>query len=146
VDRLTSIMLRIALGWLLVGFVIGGAMLTDRHLPGQWRLWLAPGHGHMLFVGWFLQFVIGVAYWLLPRKRSPDQPIGYVERPAYIAVAALNAGLTFRVGGEALERARHANDVTFTALVVAAVLQILAAAIFVVQLWPRVAARPIRQK
>lgn len=145
-DRLTSIMLRIALGWLLLGFVIGGAMLTDQHMPGQWRLWLAPGHGHMLFVGWFLQFVIGVAYWLLPRKRSPDQPIGYVERPAYIAVGALNAGLTFRVGGEALERAGHANDITFTTLVIAAVLQILAAVIFVVQLWPRVAARPIRQK
>ena len=145
-DRLTSVMLRIALGWLMIGFVIGGAMLTDRELPGQWRLWLAPGHGHMLFVGWFLQFVIGVAYWLLPRKRSPEQPIGYVERPAYIAVAALNAGLTCRVGGEALERAGHANDATFTALVIAAVLQILAAAIFVAQLWPRVAARPIRQK
>ena len=139
-------MLRIALGWLMIGFVIGGAMLTDRELPGQWRLWLAPGHGHMLFVGWFLQFVIGVAYWLLPRKRSPRQPVGYVERPAYIAVAALNAGLALRVGGEALERAGHANDATFAALVIAAVLQILAAAIFVVQLWPRVAARPIRQK
>jgi hypothetical protein len=146
VDRLTSIMLRIALGWLVIGFVIGGAMLTDRELPGQWRLWLAPGHGHMLFVGWFLQFVIGVAYWLLPRKRSPSQPVGYVERPAYIAVAALNTGLIFRVGGEGLERAGHPSDATFTALVIAAVLQILAAAIFVVQLWPRVAARPIRQK
>ena len=145
-DRLTSIMLRLALGWLVIGFVIGGAMLTDREVPGQWRLWLAPGHGHMLFVGWFLQFVIGVAYWLLPRKRSPRQPVGYVERPAYIAVAALNSGLMFRVGAEAAERSGHANDLSFTALVIAAVLQILAAAIFVVQLWPRVAARPIRQK
>ena len=145
-DRLTSVMLRIALGWLLVGFVIGGAMLTDRHLPGQWRLWLAPGHGHMLFVGWFLQFVIGVAYWLLPRKRSPEQPIGYVERPAYIAVVALNLGLLLRVGGEAAERSGHPSDLTFTTLVLAALLQILAAAIFVVQLWPRVAARPIRSK
>jgi hypothetical protein len=100
----------------------------------------------MLFVGWFLQFVIGVAYWLLPRKRSPEQPIGYVERPAYIAVGALNLGLLLRVGGEAAERSGNASDVTFTSLVLAALLQILAAAIFVVQLWPRVAARPIRSK
>ena len=98
----------------------------------------------MLFIGWFLQFVVGVAYWLLPRKRSPEQPIGYAERPAYVAVAALNAGLALRVGGEAAERSGHANDLTFVILAIAAVLQIVAAAIFVTQLWPRVAARPIR--
>ena len=63
-DRLSSIMLRISLIWLLAGFVIGAAMLTDRALPGQWRLWMAPSHAHMLFVGWFIQFVFGVAYWL----------------------------------------------------------------------------------
>jgi hypothetical protein len=144
VDRLTSIMLRLALIWLLVGFVIGGLMLTDRRVPGDWRLWLAPGHGHMLFVGWFLQFVIGVAYWLLPRKRSPAQPIGYAERPAYIAAASLNVGLLLRVSAEAAERSGHASDLTLSILAIAAALQILAAAIFVVQLWPRVAARPIR--
>ena len=137
-------MLRLALVWLMVGFVIGGLMLTDRKVPGDWRLWLAPGHGHMLFVGWFLQFAIGVAYWLLPRKRTPNQPIGYAERPAYLAAAALNIGLTLRVAGEAAERSGHASDLTFVILAIAAVLQILAAAIFVTQLWPRVAARPIR--
>ena len=137
-------MLRLALVWLMIGFVIGGLMLTDRNVPGEWRLWLSPGHGHMLFVGWFLQFVVGVAYWLLPRKRSPEQPIGYAERPAYVAVAALNAGLVLRVGGEAAERSGLANDLTFIVLAIAAVLQIGAAAIFVTQLWPRVAARPIR--
>ena len=137
-------MLRLALVWLMIGFVIGGLMLTDRRVPGDWRLWLSPGHGHMLFVGWFLQFVVGVAYWLLPRKRSPEQPIGYAERPAYVAVAALNAGLALRVGGEAAERSGHANDLTFIVLAIAAVLQIGAAAIFVTQLWPRVAAKPIR--
>jgi hypothetical protein len=102
-------MLRLALGWLLLGFVIGAAMLVDRELPGQWRRWLSPGHGHMLFVGWFLQFAVGVAYWLLPRKRSPEQPIGYAERPAYLAVIALNTGLILRVGGEARERAGHST-------------------------------------
>jgi hypothetical protein len=55
-DPLSSVMLRAALTWLLVGVVIGAAMLTDRALPGQWRLWMAPSHAHMLFVGWFLQF------------------------------------------------------------------------------------------
>jgi len=146
VDRLTSIMLRLALTWLLVGFVIGAAMLVDRRLPGQWKLWLSPGHGHMLFVGWFLQFAIGIAYWLLPRKRNEQQPVGYRERPAYLAVAALNLGLVGRVSAEAVERAGNASDLTLSVLAIAGSLQVLAAAIFVVQIWPRVAARPIRPR
>ena len=145
-DRLTSVMVRLSLVWLLAGFVIGAAMLVDRELPGQWRRWLAPGHGHILFVGWFLQFALGIAYWLLPRKRNDQQPAGYRERPAYVAVAALNFGLLVRVGAEAGERSGHANDLTLSVLAMAGLLQVMAAAIFVVQLWPRLAARPIRPR
>src|SRR5919107_5017072 len=95
-DPLSSVMLRASLTWLLAGFVIGAAMLTDRVLPGQWRLWMAPSHAHMLFVGWFLQFAVGVAYWLLPRRRSTEQPLGYRERGAYLAFVAPNLGGIFR--------------------------------------------------
>jgi hypothetical protein len=144
-DRLSAIMLRTALLWLLAGFVIGAAMLTDRALPGEWRLWLAPGHAHMLFVGWFVQFAIGVAYWLLPRRRTPARPLGYGERAAFLAVAALNLGLLLRIVAEAAERVGLMNDVTLGLLALAALLQVAAAAIFVAQLWPRITARvPIR--
>ena len=44
----------------------------------------------MLFVGWFLQFVIEVASWLLPCKRSSSQPAGYDERQGMLAVLAMN--------------------------------------------------------
>src|SRR5215207_8452593 len=127
-------MLRLALLWLLAGFVIGGALLIDRELPGKWRLWLSPGHGHMLFVGWFLQFALGIAYWLLPRKRTDAQPLGYGERPAWMAAMALNLGLLTRVVAEAVERAGHAGDLTLAVLAAAGLLQILAAAIFAAQL------------
>ena len=145
-DRLTSVMLRTALVWLLTGFVIGAAMLVDRELPGRWRLWLAPGHGHMLFVGWFMQFALGVAYWLLPRKRNPDRPLGYRPSLAYTAVVALNLGLVLRVAGEVAERSGHASDGTLGLLGVAAALQIAAVVIFVSQLWGRVGPRSIRPK
>ena len=140
-DRLSAIMLRASLLWLLAGVANGAAMLVDRALPGQWSAWLAPSHAHMLFVGWFLQFAIGVAYWLLPRRRSPRRPLGYAERPAFVAVAALNAGLVLRIIGEWAERVGQANEVTLGVLALAAVLQVAAAAIFVAQLWPRVAPR-----
>lgn len=145
-DRLTSVMLRTALIWLLAGISLGGAMLVDRKVPGQWRLWFTPGHGHMLFVGWFLQFAVGVAYWLLPRRRSDARPLGYNEQLAFTAVIALNIGLAARVSAEAFERAGNASDVTFSSLALSAVLQIAAVAIFTYQLWPRVAPRPIRRQ
>jgi hypothetical protein len=134
-------MVRSALVWLLAGIVVGAAMVIDREIPGQWRAWYMPSHVHMLFVGWFLQFALGIAYWLLPRKRSPDRPLGYNERFALGAMAALNAGLLIRVTVEPLERAGHASDATFAALSVAAALQVAAVAVFVSQLWSRVGPR-----
>ncbi len=143
-DPLSSIMVRLALIWLLAGFIIGGLMLVDREFPGDWRLWAQPTHGHMLFVGWFLQFALGIAYWLLPRKRSPERPFGYNKHVAYGAVAALNLGLLCRVIAEPLERSGHAGNATFSLLALSAILQIAAAGIFVFQIWPRVAARTPR--
>jgi hypothetical protein len=145
-DPLSSVMLRAALTWLLAGFVVGAAMLTDRALPGQWRLWLAPTHAHIVFVGWFLQFAVGVAYWLLPRRRSTERPLGYRERAAYLAFVALNLGLVLRIIAEPAERAGLANDVTLALLGASALLQVAATLVFVIQLWPRVGPRPMRGK
>lgn len=138
-------MVRLSLLWLLAGFIVGGLMLVDREIPGNWRLWAQPTHGHMLFVGWFLQFALGIAYWLLPRKRSPERPVGYNLRTAQFAVAALNLGLLCRVIAEPLERSGHAGNGTLTLLGVSAALQIGAAMVFVTQIWPRVAPRSPRQ-
>lgn len=143
-DPLSSIMVRLSLLWLLAGFIIGGLMLVDRDIPGDWRLWAQPTHGHMLFVGWFLQFALGVAYWLLPRKRSPERPVGYNLRAAQIAVAALNIGLLCRAIAEPFERSGHAGNGTRALLTLSALLQVGAAALFVTQIWPRVAARQPR--
>ncbi len=131
--------------WLLAGAMAGAGMMADPYIPGAWRVWLAPTHGHMLFVGWFVQFAVGVAYWLLPRRRSPALPLGYRERPAFIAMAALNLGLLARVAAEPVERSGHAADWTSLTLVGSGALQALALAIVVGQLWPRVAPRPVRR-
>lgn len=120
-------------------------MLTDRALPGQWRLWMAPSHAHMLFVGWFLQFAIGVADWLMPRRRSTERPLGYGERTASLAVAALNLGLVLRIIAEPVERTGGESAVTLMLLGASALLQLAAALVFVAQLWPRVRPRPIRK-
>src|SRR5262245_2011391 len=140
-DRLSSMMVRMALIWLLAGVFLGGAMLTDRLLPGEWRLWLAPTHAHMLFVGWFLQFAIGVAYWLLPRRRSEARPLGYQESAAFAAAIALNLGLGLRVAAEPIERSGRASELTLMMLSLSALLQVVAVLVFAAQLWTRSAVR-----
>lgn len=140
-DRLSIVMVRSSLIWLLAGVVIGSLMLVDRAIPGDWRLWMAPSHGHMLFVGWLVQFALGIAYWLMPRKRSPERPLGYHEGLAIGGSVALNVGLTLRVIAEPLERTGHENVLTLALLGGSSVLQLAAIAVFVGQLWPRIYGR-----
>jgi hypothetical protein len=144
-DRLSAAMLRASFVWLLLGAVVGAAMMIDEVLPGAWRVWMAPTHGHMLFVGWFVQFAIGVAYWLLPRRRTPARPVGYDERLALTAVALLNTGLLLRVVAEPAQRSRHDGDWITVTLGCSGAFQVAAFAVFVTQLWPRVAPRVVRK-
>ena len=144
-DRLSAIMLRAAFVWLLAGAFVGFAMMIDDALPGAWRAWMAPTHGHMLFVGFFVQFALGIAYWLLPRKRTPVRPAGYDERLGLVAVAMLNAGLVLRVVAEPAQRAGHDGDWVTIVLGCSGALQVAAFAIFVVQFWPRVAPRAAKR-
>lgn len=143
-DRLTSWMVRSSLCWLLAGIVVGAMMMADNRLPGAWRVWMGPTHGHMLFVGWFLQFALGIGYWLLPRTRTPERPLGYDERLAFGAMAALHVGLLLRVAAEPAQRSGHDSGWIDAGLIASGLLQVLAIAIFVLELWPRLAPRQRR--
>lgn len=140
-DRLSIVMVRGSLVWLMLGILVGGVMLVDRAVPGNWIAWFAPSHGHVLFVGWFLQFALGIAYWLLPRKRSATMPLGYRERWGIVGVLCLNGGLACRVLAEPLERSGRASDATLAMLGLSSTLQVVAVAIFISQLWPRIYGR-----
>jgi hypothetical protein len=144
VDRVSVVFLRAALVWLLLGFALGGLMLSDALVPGHWRVWFAPTHGHMLFVGWFLQFAIGVGYWLLPRKRRTELPLGYDERLTLVAIGLLNAGLLLRVIAEPAGRMGHGGRWADLTLAASSVLQLAAIAIIVAQIWGRVTPKPRR--
>lgn len=140
-DSVSVRLVRASLLWLVLGFTLGALMLSDALAPGDWRLWFAPTHGHILFVGWFLQFAVGVAYWLLPRKRTPRQPLGYHEPSATTAFALLNSGLLLRVIAEPAGRAGNGGNLVDIALACSAVLQLAAIVIIVAQIWPRVVSR-----
>jgi hypothetical protein len=140
-DPISVRMTRASLLWLVLGFTLGALMLSDAVLPGHWRVWFSPTHGHILFVGWFLQFALGVAYWLLPRKRSAALPLGYRERPAFAAFLLLNVGLLARVIAEPLGRTSADGPLVDWSLVVSSLLQLGAVAILARQLWSRLVPR-----
>lgn len=145
-DPISVRMVRAALIWLAIGFTFGGLMLADASVPGNWRNWFAPTHGHVLFVGWFLQFAVGVAYWLLPRNRTDVAPLGYNERTAFLSFILLNTGLLIRVVAEPAPRIGYMASGVDEMLVISAIAHVGAIGIIVVQLWNRVIPRHARRQ
>jgi hypothetical protein len=88
---------------------------------------------HLLTVGWLLQVILGVAFWMFPRH--PTAPPRGDARWGWFALVLLNTGLTVRLAGES---GRLGYGWPAWPLVVAAVLQVCGVAAGLVLLWPRI--------
>lgn len=122
---------------LLAGLLGLSAMAARPVLGGPaWIGALWPTLLHLLVMGWITQLIFGVAHWMFPRH-SARAPRGN-ERLMWASWGALNAGLLLRVAGEPRALLGHEAG---TLLLLSAVLQALAALLFVVNTWPRTRAR-----
>lgn len=86
-------LLRGSLLYLGAGFTLGALLLASKGLgvvPGVWA-WL-PVHMEWLLVGWFVQLVMGVAYWIFPRFGLSPAARGR-ESLAWAAFLLLNIGI-----------------------------------------------------
>jgi hypothetical protein len=99
---------------------------------------LTPIYFHLFMVGWVLQLIMGIVYWMFP-KYSREKPRGHDEL-AWAAYALLNGGLLLRVIGEPALAAAPEGP-WGVLLAASAVLQWLAGLLFVVNTWPRVKER-----
>ena len=123
------------------GFVALAAALVLELLlaraPGLWpavpNAALHLGAIHLLTVGWLLQVITGVAFWMFPRH--PTRPPRGDARPGWAALLLLNVGLVFRLGGETW---RLGFGGPRWPLVIAAVLQLAAVCLALWILWPRI--------
>lgn len=132
--RFSTWSIRLALVNLVLGLSLGALMLAHK------GLFLVPGvmdllavHQELLLIGWVIQLVMGVAYWMFPRftpGKTGLRPRGFV-RAAWTALVVLNLGLVAFVLGETLLPSRW---LTLTGRG----LETLAVASFLVNLWPRV--------
>ena len=120
---------------LLLGVALAlGAVIQ---LPA-WLAYLSPAFFHLIMVGWVTQMIFGVIFWMFPII-TRAQPRGN-EKLGWATFILLNAGLLLRVLSEPLN-AMNPRGIWGWGLVISAVLQWLAAVIFVYNAWPRVKER-----
>lgn len=113
--RVSVWLIRASLLHLGAGFTLGALLLANKgssFSPGLWH-WL-PIHFELLLVGWCVQLVMGVAYWIFPRFGMTPRARGR-EQLAWAAWGSLNAGVLltslgvldlgtgFTIGGRLLE-------------------------------------------
>lgn len=123
-----------ALAYLGFGFLLGGILLTykavaGRAVPSQW----VAIHVHALLVGFMVQLVMGVGYWMFPRIKDH----WFAERWAAVSWALLNVGLLLRFVSEPYVFGDW-RVVARPAVVVSASLQVAAGLLFVAGMWPRI--------
>ncbi len=137
-DPFTRLMGKTSLLYLVLGFVLGGVLLIAEAFRASWVGAWGTVHAHILFVGWFVQFAIGIGFWLLPRRKTPPKPYGYNEALAYTGYSLLNIGLVLRILVEPFYLSGSIEGiVVIVTLSISGVLQAVAGVIWAWQLWGR---------
>jgi hypothetical protein len=132
--RLSRWFIRSAFLALLLSLLVEIGLATGR--AGSLAL---PGHLvalHLFTVGWLLQLITGVAYWMFPRH--PSRPPRGPEWPGWLAYGLINPGLLLRTVAEPWHLAGGGPG---WLLVLSALLQFGGVVAMTVLLWPRTGAR-----
>lgn len=70
-------MIRTALIYLLIGSLMGAMLFVHKAVRLWSELWSwRPAHVEMMLIGWLVQCVMGVAYWMMPRVENTHAPRG----------------------------------------------------------------------
>ena len=91
-------MIRLSLVYLLISVLLGGLIIIHKAIDLHPMLWsLLPVHFELAIWGWLVQFVMGTAYWMFPKKlegqrRGPT-------KPAWAMIVLFNSGLFLLVAG-----------------------------------------------
>ncbi len=125
--RLSRFFIKSSLLYLVAGFTVGALLLMQkgRAFAPQIRL-LLPVHIEIVIFGWILQFVMGAAFWMLPRFGENRGS----EKPVCLAFLLINSGILLNLSAIFF----HAALPT----IAGRVLEIGAVISFVIHAWPRV--------
>lgn len=95
--KLSVLMIRAALLHLGVGSLFGATLLAEKGLPlGGWAWRLLASHAELMIFGGMMQFIMGVAFYALPRHTERTRRYG-AERLAWWSFGLLNCGVVLAV-------------------------------------------------
>ena len=122
--------------FLVVGLLVGGYLVVAQFVLGTYpsRL-LVTAHVHLLLVGFLLMVVMGVATWMFPRAARDDTR--YRPELAEAVYWVLTVATALRAAGEVLLGVTGALPLGW-AIAAGGLGQLLAAGLFVVNMWGRV--------
>ena len=94
--RLSIWFIRTALVYFAAGITLGGLLLVSKGTQRFPTLWLLlPAHFEIMLIGWTVQLIMGVAFWMFPRHTYV--PKRGNERLIWLSYGLLNAGLLLLV-------------------------------------------------
>ncbi len=128
--------IKTAVGFLILGLLLGGYLLARRELRGVPATpYEVSAHTHLILVGFVMTMILGVALWLFPRPAKENAQ--YRPGLAVVAYWLLTIGTAVRTVGELTRPPGIANR-TAWAIVVSSVAQIAALFVFFYTMWPRI--------
>jgi len=128
--------IKTALFFLIIGLLLGAWMLVQRELHGIWPpAYVVSAHKHVIFVGFVIFMILGVALWLFPKPLRGDTRY----RPVLIETVywLMLGGTLFRFTGEWL---RAYNDIPWLSWMVlfAGLAQVAGLLLYVWTMWYRI--------
>lgn len=135
---LSRLFVKTAFVYLIIALALGLLLAAQPALglSGPWTV-LTPAYFHLFMLGWVMQLIIGVGYWMFP-KYSREKPRGN-ETLAWVIYWLLNVGLILRVFAEPVNAL--AGGTWGWLLAASALLQWLGGMAFVANTWPRIKER-----
>lgn len=101
--KLSVWMVRSSLIYMGIGFLLGAMILHHKGIPiYDWTWQLLPSHIELMIFGWTMQFVMGIAFFILPRFSDQDNRYG----PEYLgwwSFYLLNGGVCLSAIAQSFE-------------------------------------------
>lgn len=123
-------MIRASLVYLLAAVAAGGLLLTHKGIEIDASVWsLLQLHIELALFGWLIQFVLGTAYWMLPRFLS--HPKRGDRRLGWLMILLLNAGIWIYI-------LSHFRIIPSAGFLAGRMLELSAVGVFVALHWNRI--------
>jgi heme/copper-type cytochrome/quinol oxidase subunit 1 len=128
--------IKTGIAFLFIGLGLGFWMLVRRELLDVWPSpYLVSAHAHVVFVGFIIFMILGVALWLFPRASRGDER--YKPVLAELAYWLLLSGTIGRFLGEA-SHAWYSHGVLGWIVVLGGLFQMAGIGVYFWTMWTRI--------